>query len=248
MQLRDKVAIVTGGGQGIGRACAMALAREGARVAVGDIDATLLSDALTAIETAGGEGVGFQMDVTDRAQIDRVVHTVCDQFGQVDILINNAGIYEILSFEEISEKQWDRVLAVNLKGVFLCSQAVVGLMKRQRGGRIINMSSSAGKTGGVLCGVHYAVSKAGIICLTKSLAREVVPYGITVNAIAPGRIATPMIAAASDKENAAMRQQTPLRRLGTPEDIAQAVVFLASDAASFITGEVLDVNGGLLMD
>jgi 3-oxoacyl-[acyl-carrier protein] reductase len=226
----------------------VSLAREGARVAVGDIEVALLDDTMAAIEATGSEGAAFHMDVTDRVQIDQVVNAVCDRFGQIDILVNNAGIYEILSFEEVTEEQWDRVLAVNLKGVFLCSQAVVGRMKNQRGGRIINMSSSAGKTGGVLCGVHYAVSKAGIIALTKSLAREVGPYGITVNAIAPGRIATPMIAAASEEENEAMRQQTPLRRLGTPEDVARAVVFLASDAAGFITGEVLDVNGGLLMD
>jgi 3-oxoacyl-[acyl-carrier protein] reductase len=248
MRLRERVALVTGGGRGIGRSCAVALAGEGAHVAIGDVDPTLLDDALNAIEAAGGEGAAFEMDVTDRRQIDRVVNAVCDRFGRIDILVNNAGIYEILSFEEITEEQWDRLLAVNLKGVFLCSQAVVGGMKAQRGGRIINMSSSAGKTGGVLCGAHYAVSKAGIISLTKSLAREVGPYGITVNAIAPGRIATPMIAAASEEENEAMRQQTPLRRLGTPADVAQAVVFLASDDAGYITGEVIDVNGGLLMD
>jgi 3-oxoacyl-[acyl-carrier protein] reductase len=248
MQLKDKVALVTGGGRGIGRACAVALAQEGARVAVGDIDATILDDTLTAIEAAGGVGSAFEMDVTDRTQIDQVVDAIYDRFSRIDILVNNAGIYEILSFEEVTEEQWDRVLAVNLKGVFLCSQAVVGQMKSQREGRIINMSSSAGKTGGVLCGVHYAVSKAGIIALTKSLAREVGPYGITVNAVAPGRIETPMIAEASEEENEAMRQQTPLRRLGTPKDVAQAVVFLASAAADFITGEVLDVNGGLLMD
>ena len=248
MRLRDRVALVTGGGRGIGRSCAVALAGEGAHVAIGDVDPTLLEDALDAIEAAGAEGAAFEMDVTDRQQIDRVVDAVCDRFGRIDILVNNAGIYEILSFEEITEEQWDRLLAVNLKGVFLCSQAVVGRMKVQRGGRIINMSSSAGKTGGVLCGAHYAVSKAGIISLTKSLAREVGPYGITVNAIAPGRIATPMIAAASEEENEAMRRQTPLRRLGTPADVAQAVVFLASDAADYITGEVIDVNGGLLMD
>jgi 3-oxoacyl-[acyl-carrier protein] reductase len=248
MRLRDRVALVTGGGRGIGRACAVALAREGAHVAIGDVDPALLDDALNAIEEAGGEGAAFEMDVTDRQQIDRVVDAVCDRFGRIDILVNNAGIYEILSFEEITEEQWDRLLAVNLKGVFLCSQAVVGGMKAQRGGRIINMSSSAGKTGGVLCGAHYAVSKAGIISLTKSLAREVGPYGITVNAIAPGRIATPMIAAASEEENEAMRRQTPLRRLGTPADVAQTVVFLASDDAGYITGEVIDVNGGLLMD
>ncbi len=248
MRLEDKVALITGGGRGIGRASAIALAREGAYVAVGDIDTALLDATLAAIQAVGGEATAYEMDVSDRRQVQQVVNAVCDRFGRIDVLLNNAGIYEILSFEEITEEQWDRLLDINLKGVFLCSQATTGVMKRQRSGRIINMSSSAGKTGGVLCGVHYAVSKAGIICLTKSLARELGPYGITVNAIAPGRIDTPMIQSASEEENAALCQQTPLRRLGTPEDVAHAVVFLASNEAGFITGEVLDVNGGLLMD
>jgi 3-oxoacyl-[acyl-carrier protein] reductase len=248
MRLRGKVALITGGGRGIGRASAIAMAREGARVAIGDIDSALLESTLSAIQAFGGEAAAYEMDVSDRHQVRQVVDAVYDRFGRIDVLLNNAGIYEILAFEEITEEQWDRLLDINLKGVFLCSQAVVGGMKRQRSGRIINMSSSAGKTGGVLCGVHYSVSKAGIICLTKSLARELGPYGITVNAIAPGRIDTPMIQSASEEENEALCQQTPLRRLGTPEDVAHAVLFLASDDAAFITGEVLDVNGGLLMD
>ena len=248
MRLKDKVTVVTGAGRGIGLGIALAFARKGARVALCDIDTLLLGNALVEIEAAGGQGLAFQMDVTSKEQIHSVVHDVLDQWGAIDILVNNAGIYEVLPVEEITEEQWDHMLAVNLKGTFLCCQAVIPSMKRQGSGRIISIASSAGKTGGTLAGAHYSVSKAGIICLAKQLARELGSHGITVNAVAPGRIDTPMIQVASDEENAAFRMRTPLGRLGTPEDVANAVVFLASEEASFITGEILDVNGGLLID
>ncbi len=248
MRLKNKVAIVTGGGRGIGLAIALAFAREGAHVAICDVNASLLDTARAEIEALGGRGLALRADVADKAQVSRMVGDVLRELGTIDILVNNAGIYEVLPIEEITEEQWERTLAVNLKGVFLCSQAVMGHMKRQRSGRIVNMASVAGKTGGQLAGAHYSASKAGVMCFTKSLAREVAPYGITVNAVAPGRIDTPMIRIASDEENEALRAATPLGRLGKPEDVARAVVFLASDEASFITGEILDVNGGLLMD
>jgi NAD(P)-dependent dehydrogenase (short-subunit alcohol dehydrogenase family) len=248
MRLKNRVAIVTGAGRGIGRAIAQAFAREGACVAACDVNAALLNDVLAANEAWDGRVLAFQMDVTRADQIQQVVGEVMNQWSTIDILVNNAGIYEVLPFEEISEAQWDRLLAVNLKGAFLCCGAVVPHMKRQGGGRIINMASSAGKTGGTLAGAHYSVSKAGVICLAKQLARELGPHGITVNAIAPGRIDTPMIHIASDEENESFRLRTPLGRLGTADDVANAAVFLASDEASFITGEILDVNGGLLID
>jgi NAD(P)-dependent dehydrogenase (short-subunit alcohol dehydrogenase family) len=248
MRLKDKVAIVTGAGRGIGLGIALAFAQEGARVALCDVNGLHLESALAEVQALGGAGIGFQMDVTSKEQILRVVGEVLDQWGAVDILVNNAGIYELLPAEEISEEQWDRMLAVNLKGTFLCCQAVIPFMKRQGAGRIVNIASSAGKAGGTLAGAHYSVSKAGVICLAKQLARELGPHGITVNAIAPGRIDTPMIQIASDEENEAFRLRTPLGRLGRPEDVAGAAVFLASDEASFITGEIVDVNGGLLID
>ena len=248
MRLGDRVAIVTGAGRGIGLGIAQAFAREGARVALCDKSKSLLENAIAGMEAVEGQARSFQMDVTDREQIQAVVGAVCDTWGPVDILVNNAGIYEVLPFVEITERQWDRLLAVNLKGTFLCCQAVIPTMIRRGGGRIINIASSAGKTGGKLAGAHYSVSKAGVICLAKQLARELGSYGITVNAVAPGRIDTPMIQIASREENEAFRLQTPLGRLGTPEDVANAVVFLASDEASFITGEIVDVNGGLLID
>jgi 3-oxoacyl-[acyl-carrier protein] reductase len=248
MRLKDRVAMVTGAGRGIGLGIALAFVREGARVAICDVSAALLDDALAQIGALGGQALAFQMDVTHKEQIQHVVGEVVSRWGMIDILVNNAGIYEVLPFGEISEAQWDRLLAVNLKGAFFCCQVVVPHMKRQGRGRIINMASSAGKTGGTLAGAHYSVSKAGLICLAKQLARELGPHGITVNAIAPGRIDTPMIHVASDEENEAFRLRTPLGRLGTAEDVANAAVFLASDEASFITGEILDVNGGLLID
>lgn len=248
MRLQDKVAIVTGAGRGIGLGIATAFAREGALVAACDIDKALLDSALAEIKSFGGQVQAFRMDVADREQVYNVAGEVWDRWQAIDILVNNAGIYEVLPFEEITEEQWDRLLAVNLKGAFFCCQAVTPSMKRQGRGRIISIASSAGKTGGTLAGAHYSVSKAGVICLTKQLARELGPHGITVNAVAPGRIDTPMIRVTSDQENEEFRLRTPLGRLGTPEDVANAVVFLASDKASFITGEILDVNGGLLID
>jgi NAD(P)-dependent dehydrogenase (short-subunit alcohol dehydrogenase family) len=248
MRFKNKVALVTGAGRGIGLGIARLLARDGARVALADVDAAALGAAVQQVTGLAGQARAFVLDVTRRVQIQAVVDEVLVHWGRIDILVNNAGIYEVLPVEAIREAQWDRVLAVNLKGAFFCCQAVIPPMKGQGGGRIISIASSAGKTGGTLAGAHYSVSKAGLICLTKQLARELGPHGITVNAVAPGRIDTPMIRVASDEENQAFVQRTPLGRLGRPEDVAQAVAFLASDEAEFITGEILDVNGGLLID
>lgn len=248
MRLEDRIAVVTGGGRGIGLGVARALAREGACVAICDIGREILDGALGELQAMGAMASAFQMDVSVKGEVLHVKDSLMEEYGRIDILVNCAGINEIIPVEQITEEQWDRMLAVNLKGVFLCCQAVMGPMKARRSGSIVSMTSIAGKTGGVAAGAHYSVSKAGIICFTKSLARELGPYQVTVNAVSPGRIDTPMIRLASNEENENFIRNTPLGRLGTTEDVAAAVVFLVSDEARFITGEILDVNGGMFMD
>jgi NAD(P)-dependent dehydrogenase (short-subunit alcohol dehydrogenase family) len=241
-RLRERVAIITGGARGIGRAMGETFASEGARVVLADIDASVNE---TARET---NARGFIADVTDADSVRALMETTMRAFGRIDILVNNAGICPLTSFEKITRAEWDRVLAINLTGAFLCSQAVVSHMQRAQYGRIINLSSVAGKMGGVTVGAHYAASKAGLLGLTKSLARSYAPFGITVNAIAPVTTETEMTRGWSREVMEKMKQSIPLGRLARVNDIAAAALFLASDEASFITGAVLDVNGGFLMD
>lgn len=248
MRLEGQVAIVTGGARGIGAAIGRALAQEGARVALADVDLAAAQRTAAELPPPGGPGWALAVDVADREAVQAMVSQVQAEFGRVDILVNNAGICPLTPFEEIEEAEWDRVLAVNLKGAFLCSQAVVGLMKERGYGRIINISSVAGKMGGVMVGAHYAASKAGLLALTWCLARAYAPYGITVNAIAPATVDTDMTRAWPEEVRQNLAQSIPLGRLGRPEEVAAAAVFLASEEAGFITGEVLDVNGGFLMD
>jgi NAD(P)-dependent dehydrogenase (short-subunit alcohol dehydrogenase family) len=241
-RLRERVAIITGGTRGIGRAIGETFALEGARVVLADIDAS-------ANETAREINArGFVADVTDEDSARALMETTMQAFGRIDILVNNAGICPLTPFEKISRAEWDRVLAVNLTGAFLCSQAAVSHMQRAQSGRIVNISSVAGKMGGVTVGAHYAASKAGLLGLTKSLARIYAPFGITVNAIAPVTTETEMTRGWSREVMDKMKQSIPLGRLAQAHDIAAAALFLASDEASFITGAVLDVNGGFLMD
>jgi len=247
MRLEDRVAIVTGSTRGIGRGIAQLMAREGALVVVNGRSTAAVERVAGEIREAGGRAIGVAADVSAAAEIAALVEHTLDRFGRIDVLLNNAGIYEIVPTLELSEAAWDRMLAVDLKGPFLCSQAVLPHMIRQRSGRIINIASDGGKRGGSVTAAHYCAAKAGLISLTKSLAREFAGYGITVNAVSPGLIR-------SDMGEAALRGvdrnhlRIPLGRIGEPEDVAWAVVYLASAEAAYITGEILDVNAGLVMD
>jgi len=242
LRLQDRVAIITGGARGIGHAIGRAFAHQGARIVLADIDPAV-QDAAREINARG-----MIANVADENSVNALVKSTFEQFGRIDILVNNAGICPLTPFESITRAEWERVLAINLTGAFLCSQAVVPIMKQARYGRIVNISSVAGKMGGIAVGAHYAASKAGLLGLTKSLARIYAPFGITANAIAPATIETDMTRGWSVETLERLRQANPVGRLGQPQDVAAAAVFLASDEASFITGEVLDVNGGFLMD
>lgn len=241
---KDQVAIVTGGGQGIGRAICTAFANEGATVVVADIDLAQAQETVHTLEASESTALAVQTDVACAAALEALVQTVLARFNRIDILVNNAGLGLFRSVESCSEEEWDRVLNVNLKGPFLLSKAVMPILKAQESGAIINMVSLAGKTGGIVAGAPYSVSKAGLECLTKALARELAPYRVRVNGIAPGIIDTPMAA----HHPPAFIEAIPLGEKGHPEDVAAAAVFLASENARHITGEILDVNGGLMMD
>jgi 3-oxoacyl-[acyl-carrier protein] reductase len=253
MRLAEQVAIVTGAAGAIGRAIATRLAREGAHVAIADVNQEGANDTSRAVKAEGGRSLVVRTDVSKSAEVDRLIELTMENFARIDILINNAGIWQGvppgLPVAAINEEDWDRMMAVNLKSVFLCSQAVTRIMKAQRSGNVVNIASLSGKLGGVVSGANYAVSKAGVICLTKCLARECAPYGIRVNAIAPGQIDTPMTEVVFQyRSREDIEASIPLGRLGHPEDIAKAVVFLTSDEAAYLTGEILDVNGGSFMD
>lgn len=248
MKLKNRVAIVTGAARGIGRAIALTFVREGARVGLVDMDRDTLERVREEIEKRKGEALSLPCDITKNLQVIEMVDRVQKAFGRVDILVNNAGIIRRGTIETVTEEDWDRVIEVNLKGTFNCSKAVVGIMKEQGYGKIVNISSIAGKMGDITSAPGYGPSKAGIDALTKTLARQLAPYGINVNGVAPHAIETEMSAQWSDEKRREIIASIPLGRLGKPEDVAEAVLFLVSDEASFITGEILDVNGGALMD
>jgi 3-oxoacyl-[acyl-carrier protein] reductase len=244
--LEGRVALVTGASQGIGRACALALANAGARVALAARNSEKLSEVAQQITDAGGQASTFALDLASEESIRAGAKAVLAEMGKIDILVNNGGITRDNLMLRMKLADWDAVLTTNLTGTFLLTQAVATAMLKARFGRIINITSVVGETGQA-GQANYAASKAGLIGLTKSLARELASRNITVNAVAPGFIATPMTDVLNEQQRAAMLTQIPLDRPGTPEDIANAVTFLASEHASYITGHVLDVNGGMYM-
>jgi len=243
---QGRIALVTGAAQGIGRAIALELAKTGAALALGDINEAKLAEVVKEVETMGGTAAAFKLDVSNQESIESGAKAVLDRFGKVDILVNNAGITRDALMMSMKRSDWDLVIAINLTGPFLLTQALLRQMIKNRWGRIVNMASVVGRAGQA-GQVNYAASKAGLIGMTKSLAREVASRGITVNAVAPGYIETPMTAVLDEKVSVAMLANIPLARRGTDLDVAQAVTFLSSDAASYITGQVLDVNGGMFM-
>ncbi len=244
--LAERIALVTGSGQGIGRAIALELARRGARIVTNDVTGCCADDTLALVRELGGDGLAITADVSDSTQVEDMVKTVMDTFGQVDILVNNAGTTRDNLIMRMPEDEWDLIQRVNLKSAWLCSKAVIRPMMRRKYGRIINISSASGLMGQA-GQTNYSASKAGMIGLTKALAREVASRGITVNAVAPGFIKT----ALTDKMPQDILDQLlpliPAGRVGTVEDVAHAVAFLAGDLSSYITGQVLSVDGGLVM-
>jgi 3-oxoacyl-[acyl-carrier protein] reductase len=246
MAFEGRVALVTGASQGIGYACALALAREGASVAVAARNQEKLDALVGAITAAGGKAAAFVMDVADEEQVKSSIKAVLAHFGKIDILVNNAGITRDQLVLRMKRADWDSVLNTNLTSAFLCIQQVIPSMLKQRWGRIINVTSVFGQMG-QSGQANYAASKAGLIGLTMAMAREVASRNITCNAVAPGFIDTNMTAVLSDEFKQTAVKSIPLGRVGSAEDVASAVRFLASDEAGYITGHVLNVNGGLLM-
>ena len=249
MTFRDLTAIVTGAGQGMGQAIALELARAGARLAICDIQPQQLEETARQLQSIGGrETVTETLDVSDGAAVAAFVGRVQRETGSVDIVVNNAAIHPLHTIEEISDEEWDKVFAVNIKSCFYFVRAALPLMKERGFGRIINIASEAGKNGGTVCAPHYAATKGAVLAFTRHMAKQVGSHGITVNAIAPGRIASAMAGGPDDPQNAVFIERSPVRRLGDPVDVARGVRFLADPTSVFITGETLNINGGTLMD
>ncbi|HCM28255.1 MAG TPA: hypothetical protein DIC34_17285 [Treponema sp.] len=247
MEQVRRIAVVTGGARGIGRAIAAAFVSRGITTVIADIDLPAAEKAAAELRTASAEAVAAKVDMSRPEDIARLVTDLVARFGRLDILVNNAGILSNTPFDEISEAEWDRVLDINLKGVLFASREALKPMLSRGWGRIISISSLAGRNGGISVGPAYAASKAGVIGITRHLANKVARNGITVNAVAPGTTETDIIKGFTEDQLAAINKSIPVGRLGKPEEIAEMVAFLASDTAAFITGAVMDINGGMYM-
>ncbi len=240
-----KVVLVTGASRGIGRAIALVFARAGAKVALASRSTAKLEEVAGEVCAVGGEALVVPVDVAVEAEVNQAIETVVAGWGRVDVLVNNAGLIDFGPLHEIKPAAWDKVIGANLTGAYLCSRAVAPIMEKQKCGRIVNVTSVSAQTGGVSGGVHYTASKGGLAAMTKTLARDLAAHNITVNAISPGQIdADPELLTPEQREK--VTAMIPLGRLGEPEEIAYAALFLASSMADYITGTTLDVNGGIL--
>jgi 3-oxoacyl-[acyl-carrier protein] reductase len=248
-RLAGKVAIVTGAGRGMGKGTALALAKEGAAVVVNDVHAGSVDAVVREIEAAGGQAMTFVADVSKESDVQAMVAATVERFGTVDILVNNAGILRSTTpVDTIPLEEWELMMTVNVTGVFLCTKAVLPIMREKRSGKIVNVSSSAGRSTSTFGGAHYTTSKAAVLGLSRHTAREVAPYNINVNAVAPGSMDTEMVRELATPEHIEQeRRKIPLRRLGTAQDEANLVVFLCSEESSYITGATIDINGGDLI-
>jgi len=249
-ELNKKIAIVTGARRGMGKTHALILAKAGAKVVVSDISLEDCEKVVEEIKKEGGEALAIKCDVSKKKEVDEMIEKTIEKFGKVDILVNNAGICQFKPFLELTEEEWERTLDINLKGYFFCAQAAAPEMAKQKSGVIVNIASVVmGQIGMGMAGLaHYSASKGGIVALTKTLALELAPLGIRVNAISPGVIDTPMVASVKldPKAIEGILAQIPLRRMGRPEEISNTVLFLASDESSYITGATIVVDGGWL--
>ena len=246
MKLAGRVALVTGAAQGIGKAVALLLARNGADIVVSDINLVKAEEAANEIKSIGRKALAVKGDVANWNDVERMVEIILEKFAKIDILVNNAGITRDKLILRMTEEDWDAVLDVNLKGTFHCTKAVVRHMAKQRSGKIVNIASVVGEMGNA-GQANYSASKAGVIGLTKTIAREFAQRGININAIAPGYIETPMTEVLPEKAKEELKKLIPMERLGKPEDVAEAVLFLVSEESNYITGQVLNVNGGIYM-
>ncbi|HYA93821.1 MAG TPA: 3-oxoacyl-[acyl-carrier-protein] reductase [Thermodesulfobacteriota bacterium] len=246
MKLTGKVALVTGAAQGIGRAIGLLLARNGADIVVSDINLEKAEETAKEIRAIGPKAMALKVDVSNLSDVERMVEGILEKLAKIDILVNNAGITRDKLILRMTEEDWDAVLGVNLKGTFNCTKAVIRHMTKQRSGKIVNIASVVGEMGNA-GQANYSASKAGVIGLTKTIAREYAQRGINVNAIAPGYIETPMTEALPGKAKEELKKLIPMERLGKPEDVAEAVLFLVSEESNYITGQVLNVNGGIYM-